>query len=60
MDATKRLYLWVYTNPNPRTILLEELFHVWKAESVADFSSGMGAITNSLITLISKGDHVIL
>ena len=45
-------------NPN-RTALGEVISCLEGGEMSLIFSSGMGAITSTLITLLSKGDHVI-
>ena len=56
--ATKG-YTYVRTrNPN-RTALGEVISCLEGGEMSLIFSSGMGAITSTLITLLSKGDHVI-
>jgi aluminum resistance protein len=56
--ATKG-YTYVRTrNPN-RTALGEVISCLEGGESTLIFSSGMGAITSTLMTLLSHGDHVI-
>ncbi|MDR1193358.1 MAG: aminotransferase class I/II-fold pyridoxal phosphate-dependent enzyme [Peptococcaceae bacterium] len=55
----KRGYTYIRTaNPN-RTALAQAVSYLEGGESSLIFSSGMGAITTALITLLAPGDHVI-
>jgi len=52
-------YTYVRTrNPN-RTALAESISFLENGEKSLIFSSGMGAITSTLMTLIKSGDHVL-
>ncbi len=45
---------------NPSTLILEKkLADLEHAESAKCFSSGMGAISSTLISLVSSGDHIL-
>lgn len=52
-------YLYTrFDNPTVRTVE-RKMAVLEKSEDAAAFSSGMAAITTTLLTLVSKGDHVV-
>ena len=59
-DVTqKKGYTYIRkSNPN-RTALAEKISYLEGSEDSLIFSSGMGAITTSLLTVLKPGDHVV-
>ncbi|MEL7622597.1 MAG: aminotransferase class I/II-fold pyridoxal phosphate-dependent enzyme [Clostridiales bacterium] len=59
-EVTKQKgYTYIRTNNPNRTILGQAISYLEGGESSLIFSSGMGAITTTLIALLAPGDHVI-
>jgi len=57
--AKNKGYTYIRTNHPNRTVLANAVSYLEGGESTLIFSSGMGAITTTLIALLSPGDHVI-
>ncbi|MDH5391257.1 MAG: aminotransferase class I/II-fold pyridoxal phosphate-dependent enzyme, partial [Candidatus Bathyarchaeota archaeon] len=59
MSGKKGGYIYTrYGNPTVRTVE-RKMVELEGAEDVAVFSSGMAAITTTIFTLVSSGDHVV-
>ncbi len=57
--AKNKGYTYIRTaNPN-RTVLAQAISYLENGENSLIFSSGMGAITTTLIALLNSGDHLI-
>lgn len=54
--------MYTYTRgDNPTIALLEEkIANLEGASKAKAFASGMGAISSTIITLLEKGDHIIV
>ncbi len=58
LDTDDRLYPRYFNIPNQR-VLIQKLAALEKAETGLIFSSGMAAVSTTLFSLLSKGDHCI-
>lgn len=59
LDTDDRLYPRYFNIPNQKTII-DKLSKLEHAESGLVFSSGMAAISTTLLSLLQNGDHVII
>lgn len=59
LDATDNVYPRYFNTPNQRAIV-EKLCALEGAGGGVLFSSGMAAITTTLLTLLKPGDHVVI
>jgi len=58
LDSEERLYPRYFNIPNQK-VLIEKLSKLENAESGLIFSSGMAAISTTLLSLLNKDDHII-
>jgi cysteine-S-conjugate beta-lyase len=58
LDTEERLYPRYFNIPNQK-VLIEKLSKLENAESGLIFSSGMAAISTTLLSLLNKGDHIV-
>ena len=58
LDSEERLYPRYFNVPN-QNVLIEKISRLENAESGLIFSSGMAAISTTLLSLLSSGDHII-
>ena len=58
LDSEERLYPRYFNIPNQQ-VLIEKLSKLENTESGLIFSSGMAAISTTILSLLSKGDHII-
>jgi cysteine-S-conjugate beta-lyase len=58
LDTEERIYPRYFNTPNQEA-LVKKLACLEQAESGIMFSSGMAAISSTLLALLSKGDHII-
>jgi len=58
LDTDERMYPRYFNIPNQQA-LIEKLSKLENAESGLIYSSGMAAISTTLLSLLNKGDHII-
>jgi cystathionine beta-lyase len=58
LDSDERLYPRYFNIPNQK-VLIDKLSRLENTESGLVFSSGMAAISTTLLSLLNKGDHII-
>lgn len=58
LDTEERLYPRYFNVPNQR-VLIDKLSKLENAESGLIYSSGMAAISTTLLSLLNNGDHII-
>ena len=58
LDSEERLYPRYFNIPNQQ-VLIDKLSRLENTESGLIFSSGMAAISTTLMSLLNKGDHII-
>jgi cystathionine beta-lyase/cystathionine gamma-synthase len=58
LDSEERIYPRYFNIPNQK-VLIDKLSKLENAESGLIFSSGMAAISTTLLSLLNKGDHII-
>ena len=58
-EAYASKFTYVRTNNPDREALAEIVTYLEGGENSLIFSSGMGAITSTLMTLVSSGDHIL-
>lgn len=58
LDSKERLYPRYFNIPNQK-VIIEKLSSLENAETGLVFSSGMAAISTTLLSLLNKGDHII-
>src|SRR4030042_1615874 len=58
LDTEERLYPRYFNIPNQK-VLINKLSKLENAESGLIFSSGMAAISTTLLSLLNKGDHIV-
>lgn len=58
LDSEERLYPRYFNIPNHK-VLIDKLSKLEHAESGLIFSSGMAAISTTLLSFLNKGDHVV-
>jgi len=59
IDHGEQLYPRYFNTPNQR-VVVEQIVALEKAEAGLIFGSGMAAVTTTLLSLLKRGDHIVL